>query len=217
MRLCTLPATKYVKPTLAALFGEKLWWPLATNGNDVLGKLVSPGRGGTLSHTTFKGKPCLLLPGDSYLDIPSFTFGTKWSLSLWFSPLDYKNYAHLFSSSPNNANNGMYYKIAGQADPNVPGRSYFYTPENGKSIIADRQVVIGEWNLMTITYDAGVLKLYQGDVQVATFTKTFSIIASIFKIGSNGSNEFSRGYQRDVRFWDKAIDIVTIRQILAQG
>lgn len=216
MHLATLPATKYVKTVLGALFGEAHWWPLTADATDVVGNLKVSQQAGVMSYQSFGNKPCIKFPGSAWFEIPAFDFGTKWSLSTWYAPIDFANYTHLFCSAADLQVDGIKFKLGAQTDPE--GMPYLFVQNAGRSQVGASRVKAGVWSLITVTYEAGVLKLYVNDVLDTTFNVTIRVAKAPFRVGGGvETNQFSKGYQRDIRVWDKAIDLNTIKQIVARG
>lgn len=216
MHLVTLPATKYVKTVLGALFGEAHWWPLTADATDVVGNLKVTQQAGTMKYQSFGNKMCINFPGSAWFEIPAFDFGSKWSLSTWYAPIDFTNYTHLFGSADNLQANGIKFKLGSAPDP--LGMPYLYAQNIGRSQVGASRLKAGVWSLVTLTYEAGVLKLYVNDVLDTAFNVTVQVAKSPFRVGGGiETNQFSKGYQRDIRVWDKAIDLNTIKQIVARG
>lgn len=216
MRLSALPAARFINQRVAALFGETHFWPLTANATDMVGGLKVSDQAGSLSYTTFNNKPCLYLPRNGWFEIPAFDFGAKWSLSTWYAPIDFNTYHHLFATANAQLKDAIMLKLGALSDPN--GMPYLFTQTVGASQVGKARLAVKRWTLVTVTYEAGVLKLYVDDVLDSTFNVVIRVANSPFRVGGGVEiNQSSFGYQRDIRVWDKAIDLNTIKQIVARG
>lgn len=216
MRLSALPAGQFLNKRLAALFGETHWWPLTENATDMVGGLKVSAQAGALAYTTFNSKQCINFPRNAWFEIPAFSFGDKWSLSTWYSAIDYQTYHHLFATADALANDAIMMKLGALSDPQ--GMPYLFSQTAGKSQVGKARLPRNQWTLVTFTYEAGVLKLYVNDVLDTTFNVIVRVAKAPFRVGGGvETNQSSYGYQRDIRVWDRAIDLNTIKQIVAKG
>jgi len=98
-------------------------------------------------------------------------------------------------------------KVASSNDPSN-GKPYLYARSMGPpSRVAAVKVPIGTWQLLTYTYTGSVLTIYLNDQVIGTFTGPMNILNIGYNLGfgNNTSPEYSRGYQSDLRIFDKAL------------
>lgn len=194
--------------------GLKNWWKLQTDYEDHEGDKNGVPTG-TLSFVTFLGRKALrLILGGGYVTLPSLSFGNApWTLSLWYSPVDLAQYHHLLTSEDHGA---LLFKIARSDDP-VAGKVYVYagTFNPAGSKYATDNIPVGTWTLLTFTFDGSTLNIYYNDVLKRSVAVTMNVPTRNFRIGYGNAGEYSKGYQSDVRIFDRALSLEEIRQVMA--
>lgn len=193
--------------------GLKYWWKLQTDYADsVGGKNGTPS--GSLSFATHLGRKALrLVPNGGWVTIPNLTFGNQpWTLSLWYAPVDMSVYHHLLSSEDHAT---LLFKIARSDDPNA-GKSYVYAASALPAGSKFSSIVVpsGVWTLITYVYDGSTLKFYFNNVLRGSSPVTMNVPARNFRIGYGNAGEYSKGYQSDVRIFDRALTVQEIEQIM---
>lgn len=196
--------------------GLKHWWKLATDVKDFTGTLDGA-QSGAAVFTTFAGKKCVSFTSGGFVELPDMTFDANpWTVSMWYSPQSLVNYGPLFASAENNAL--FLLKISPLNEPSAPGKMYFNASGSvpAGSKFSSQALTIGIWSLLTFVYDGARLKMYIGNTQVGDFAVTYNPVTSRMRLGTN-AGEIARGYQRDVRVFNKAISVQEIADLVALG
>ncbi|QTH80203.1 putative concanavalin A-like lectin/glucanases superfamily protein [Pseudomonas phage pPa_SNUABM_DT01] len=207
-----LPAA--IKQASAISANLKNWWKFQTDYVDSVGGKNGTGTAG-LTFETKLGRKAVKLPGsiNNWIDLPSLTIGAgPWTVSTWYCPETLAGYQHLLSSSDNTE---FLFKISPTSDP-TPTRTYLYakTMAPAGSKFANVNISVNVWHLITITYDAGTLKFYINGVLRGTYSVTMNIAAKTFRIGNGvGTGEYSRGWQADLRIYDKALSLEEVQDL----
>ena len=146
--------------------------------------------------------------GNEYVDIPSLTLGTAWTVSCWYNPDSFTKYAHLFTAD---AQNDFTFKL-----DIVTGEVCFYTSTSG-GVWSGYNLTIGVWEYLVVTYDGTNVKIYiNGDEKVSS-AETLDIGATGYKIGLFRNVEFraeaSDGQEDEVRIYDKALTASEVKAL----
>lgn len=163
------------------------------------------------------GKSALLLEGQGYVQLPNITLGDAWSYSAWVNVTNFNDHIHLLSSQPNNSPQ-RFIKIAGKNAP-TQGFPYLVEVATGETIRGlGKAIVPGVWTLVTVTYSkSGGLRFFLNDVLTGSSAPVLEPNPNpTWLLGSDG-NEKSFAAYRNVRIWNKAISVDTIRQIQNLG
>jgi|GEM_PF-1581488 len=141
--------------------------------------------------------------GNEYVDIPSLTLGTAWTVSCWYNPDSFTKYAHLFTAD---AQNDFTFKL-----DIVTGEVCFYTSTSG-GVCSGYNLTIGVWEYLVVTYDGTNVKIYiNGDEKVSS-AETLDIGATGYKIGLFRA-EASDGQEDEVRIYDKALTASEVKAL----
>ncbi len=210
MRLALMAAK-----ALRTYFDEVHHWALTKDLSDSQNGGAAV-RNGTATIGVTGGKPSILLAGAGWLSLPNIQLGDNWSYSAWVNVTSYDQHVHLLSTQPND-NPFRFLKIAGQG-VSTQGNPYLADGTAGTQRGLAKKVPTGVWSLVTVTFEKGVgIKFYLGDELIGS--SAFGLLAlpnKTFFLGSDGSEKSFAAY-RNVRIWNKAISVGTIRQILNLG
>lgn len=170
-------------------------WPLEIDGQDLR------------QHNTFEltgtypetvdGRPALRVGLGNYLRTDNLHIGSgPWSVTLWYYPLSFINYTHLFTAEPLQGT----FAIKASYDS---GRLYFHTVGTG-SRLSSGTLTLNTWQHVSCCYDGqGRLRMYLNGVQILDVTFTpLDITPSTFVIGQYGlGQEHGEGYQSGHRLY----------------
>ena len=193
---------------LSVMSGLSRWW-LSDS------KTIDPITGTSLtvssnaSFVTLLGKMCLRIYGGRYAVVPSVTLVGNWSINLWYYPISYATYTHLLTHVSNQTNFALKLTDAG-------GKPYLHY--RGVSYgLSSAGMPLNAWGMVTVTHEAGVLKIYLNGVLQTTANVTVTQAATNMYVGIGNDAEYSNGYQRDLLFYTRALsqaEIDTIYQEL---
>jgi hypothetical protein len=157
----------------------KLWLPMEGNANDASGQ----GNDGTVegaSLTTGKFGQCYSFDGsDDYIDIPSISFGSTYTILAWVKPTATSN------SVPQLM--GKEYMISIKASE---GEGYRFATGNGSQwdpegwVTANTSLVADTWQFIAIRVDGTVLDFFYNGRTDGSDTKTSRSISTSFHIGA---------------------------------
>jgi hypothetical protein len=192
---------------IAGVLDLKARWKLGVDTHDFAGS-----RDGVLTNgatfTTIAGKDCVNLGDGRCVTLPEITLGNKpWTFSLWYYPRSFKTYSHLLTSSIVQGTFTLKLSISGSA-----GTPYFHTSTVG-SQMANAAIPIGQWSMLTFTYDGTTARIYIGTTLVKEIAVNFNIPTTGFIIGAGANVEYSDGYQRETLYFDRALTIEEIGKL----
>lgn len=189
---------------LSVMDGLTRWWLSESKTVDpITGTSVSVSSGATFA--TVLGRMSLRIYGGRYALIPNVTLTGNWSINLWYYPRGYADYTHLLTHVGGQVNFAL--KLT-----NVAGRPYLHY--KGVSYgLSSSGLPLNQWSMVTVTHEAGVLKIYLNKVLQTTNNVTVSQAAVNMYVGRGHEDEYSNGYERDILIYNRALSQAEIDTI----
>ena len=160
------------------------------------------------------------IPSGIYFDT------TELSISVWIFPLNISRCSRLIDFSNSNANNftdNIYIRL----DNTCYQSQYLYKPEFAffsdsllkVNCISLKEITIGEWQLLTATFDGNQMSLYINGYQTCNKTKAFNL--SVVNRAYNYVGKSFDTYERysssiidDLRFYNKCLTQTEILELM---
>lgn len=176
-------------------------WELTKDAKDYVGELN--GSPVNVSYGTIGGRTAAHFNGySSYVELPDLNIGSDpWTVQMEYYPKSFSSYTHLFSAV---VQRDFALKLINDGSYGRAGIPYFHTGDTD-SLLADRAIPLNAWSLLTFTYDGSYLKIYIDNSLAGSHNVgAIDIPSTTFRIG-NFDQEWSHGYQRNTRYYSRAI------------
>lgn len=163
-------------------------------------------RSGTPASVTL-GKDGVVFSGTGEVDLgPLKAFGNEWTVMCRYRPTSFSQYTHLLSA---HVQSDFAFKV--ELDT-FAKRPYFYSAGAGGSLMFNSSLDAGKTYHLAISYKDGVLKQYlNGALDNSHSVELLPIPVLSYRVG-RWNAENSIGVERDLRIYDRELEIVEIAQ-----
>lgn len=193
-----------IQHLLSVMNGLTRWWLSESKAVDpISGTSLTVSSGATFAAVL--GRMSLRIYGGRYALVPNVSLSGNWSINLWYYPLGYETYSHLLTHVGGQVNFALKLTVG-------DGRPYLHY--KGVSYgLSSAGLPLNQWSMVTVTHEAGVLKIYLNKVLQTTANVTVSQAAVNMYVGRGHEVEYSNGYQRDLLFYNRALSQAEIDTI----
>ncbi len=182
---------------------QRAWWKsLALSGN--------------AAHVVTRGRDAISFSGGRGAgNDPGLAHG-PWTINFYYYPLSFAQYTILMSH-PNGQGTFSIKLVRNSVSGMTAGTPYLNMTDSGgaKQLIANRVFTLNAWNMLTVTYDGSVMRIYVNGVFSGQLTTNLNVPAGALFTGNNEiSGEYTNGYVSDVSVWHKVLSTEQIAKLL---